>query len=96
MSTMVVLESATEPAKLEGLMPFLEENLPEVRNFDGCISVSILHNPVTNGFLIYEEWASEAHHKAYIDTITQSGVLQQLASFLTHAPSIKYFTRQPV
>ena len=96
MSTMVVLESATDPAKLDGFMPFLEQNLPNVRGFDGCLSVSILHNQETNGFLIYEEWKSEEHHKAYIDAITQSGVLQQLASFLTHAPSIKYFARQPI
>jgi quinol monooxygenase YgiN len=96
MSTMAVLESGTNPAKLESFKPFLEKNLPNVRGFDGCLGVSVLHNPETNGFLIYEEWKSEAHHKAYIDAIRQSGVLDQLSAYLTRAPSIKYFTRLPI
>lgn len=96
MSVMAVLESEVTPAKLEGFKPFLEKNLPNVRGFDGCLSVSILHNPETNGFLIYEEWKTEAHHKAYIDAITQSGVLDQLSSYLTRTPSIKYFIRLPI
>lgn len=96
MVTTVVLESATNPAKLDGFIPFLEKNLPNVRAFDGCLSVSILHNPQTHDFLIFEEWKSEADHKAYIDAITRSGVLDQLVSFLTHAPSVKYFSKKPM
>lgn len=96
MSTIVVLESETNPAILDSFKPFLEKNLPNVRGFDGCLSVSILHNPETNGFLIYEEWKSEAHHKGYIDAIRPSGVLNQLSSYLTRVPSIKYYTRLPI
>ncbi len=96
MSTKVVLESEVNPAKLERFKPFLEENLPNVRGFDGCLGVSILHNPETYGLLIYEEWKSEAHHKAYIRAIKQSGVLDQLSSYLMRAPSIKYFVRLPI
>ena len=96
MSTIVVLESETDPAKLDGFLPFLEKNLPNVRGFDGCLSVSILRNPITNGVLIYEEWKSEAHHQAYVGAITESGVLGQLTSFLVREPNIKYFTRQEI
>ncbi len=94
MTTIVILESVILSEKCKDFMVFLEENLPNVRSFPGCFQVSIFDNPNTQHFLIYEEWKSEAHHKAYIESITTSGVLSQLASFLEHPPTIKYFTKK--
>lgn len=94
MTTFVTIESTVNPAKLNALNPFLEENLPNVRGFDGCLSVNILLNAADNSFLIFEEWKSPEHHKAYIEFISSNGVLEQLASHFSAPPKISYFQRQ--
>ena len=79
--------------ELEG---FLSENLSNVRGFSGALAVSILFNQETKEFLIHEEWASQSHHQAYIQAITQNGVLAQLASFFEDAPVINYYVKQDI
>jgi len=75
---------------------FLEENLPNVRGFSGALSVSVLFNADTHDFLLFEEWKSQAHHGAYIQAITENGVLAELAEFFTGAPVIKYYNKEDI
>ena len=93
MSVLVTLKATVKPNQFEKLVPFLEDNLPRVRSFPGALNVSILYDRESDGFLIYEEWLTRKHHQDYIAFISENGVLQQLASFLTTAPDVGYYER---
>ncbi len=78
------------------LNAFLEENLPNVRGFAGALNVTVFFNDQTNDFVIFEEWRSQDHHQAYIQFITEKGVLAALAAFFEEAPVITYYDRLSV
>jgi len=91
MSVKVTLNCFIKENQFEMMKPFLVENLPNVRNFDGCMSVKVLLNQEASQMLLDEEWVSIEHHKQYIAFIASNGVLEQLGAFLEEAPVIEYF-----
>lgn len=91
MSVTVTLQTKVKDGRFKELLPFLEANLPNVRGFAGARSVAIHYNPETEDFLIFEEWASREHHERYLTAITETGVLADLADFLTEPPRIHYY-----
>lgn len=93
MSIWVSLETRIKKGSYEQLLPFLEQNLPNVRGFSGALSVSLFYDQETGDFLIFEEWLSRQHHEQYIKFISDNGVLNQLASFMEGPPDIKYYSR---
>jgi quinol monooxygenase YgiN len=93
MSVWVTLEMTVRDGAYSELHPFLEEKLPAVRGFNGALSVSILFDPETNRLLIFEEWKSRDHHQAYLQAITENGVMEQLLSFMTSPPDVQYYER---
>ena len=93
MSVNVLISSTVKKDKLEKLMPFLAENLPNVRSFDGCMRVSVLMNQETGEMLLDEEWLSVEQHQKYIASIQESGILGQLASHFEAPPKIQYMNR---
>ncbi|UWQ79501.1 antibiotic biosynthesis monooxygenase [Leisingera sp. S132] len=93
MSIWVTLEMEVAEGQFGKLEPFLAERLPAVRGFDGALSVTVYYEAETRGLLIVEEWLSKEHHAAYIQAITDNGVLAQLASFMTAPPKVQYFKR---
>jgi quinol monooxygenase YgiN len=77
----------------DSLFTFLEDNLPIVRSFKGCLNVSVLFDEDTNQMMFDEEWISKEDHQAYIAFIEANGVLASLAEFLVEPPSITYYKR---
>lgn len=92
----VILESQVTPGKSDAIMPFLEENLPNVRGFKGCRRVDVLFNAETGVMIFDEDWQSIEDHQAYIDFISRNGVMEQLASYLEQPPKVTYLTALPL
>ena len=93
MSYRVMLESKIKLELKKPLFIFLEENLPNVRSFKGCMNVTVLFDEQTGDMLFDEEWKSKEHHQAYLAFIQDNGVLADLAAFLKGSPKISYFTK---
>ena len=93
MSTRVQIAATVSQDKLAEFMPFLAENLPNVRSFDGNLRVSVLLNEETGALVLDEEWLSVEQHQSYLAFIEGTGVLGQLAAHFEGPPSIQYFDR---
>ncbi|WP_200822874.1 putative quinol monooxygenase [Aquimarina sp. AU58] len=89
----VILKSKVKNSMVNNLMNFLEENLPNVRGFNGCLSVKILFNKEANEMVFYEEWLSKSHHTDYIAFISNNGIMAKLTAFLIEAPEVKYYQK---
>ncbi|MEZ8144324.1 antibiotic biosynthesis monooxygenase [Enterovibrio norvegicus FF-33] len=96
MSVRVTLNCNVKAGQHETLLPFLDKNLPNVRGFDGCLSVDVYFDEKGEEMLLEEEWLSIEKHQAYIGYIQQNGVLGELAAFFSSAPVIKYFHKESV
>ncbi len=93
MRVRVTLNSQIKPEQFEVLLPFLEKNLPNVRGFDGCMSVTVYFDKNRSEMLLEEEWLSIEHHQSYMKHIESNGILKELAAFLASAPAIKYLQK---
>ncbi len=93
MSTWVTLKMKVAENAYSRLETFLKEKLPAVRGFDGALSVSLFYNSETRDFLILEEWVSQTRHQAYIKSIMDNGVMEQLLSFMEGQPEVTYHDR---
>jgi len=94
MSVKVTLNCELQVEKQMMLKAFLTENLPNVRNFNGCTEVLVYFENAKSHMLIEEEWESIEHHQRYMEYIQDNGVLTQLAQFFTAAPVIRYYNKQ--
>lgn len=92
MSIRVTLNCLIHNSQFNSLEKFLEQNLPNVRQFEGCLSVNVLFDNMNNELLLDEIWESTDNHRAYIEFITHNGVLGKLNEFLKAPPTIKYFS----
>ena len=90
MSIVVILSSQVKPEKLNALLPFLEENLPNVRGFKGCQNVTVLLNQETGEMVFNETWKDQPAHANYIQFIQENGVMEQLVSYLKGPPTVSY------
>ncbi len=93
MSIWVTLEMTVKAGSFDALSAFLQENLPNVRGFDGALQVNLFFDPETRAFLLSEEWASKAHHQAYLAFIQDAGVMDALLAFMEAAPEVTYYER---
>lgn len=93
MTIRVTLNCQVKPDQFEKLTPFLEENLPNVRGFEGNRQVNVLYDKFNCEMLLDEEWLSVESHQAYLRAIDSNGVLDQLSAFLMGPPLIKYFQK---
>ena len=92
MAKKVILEFKVKADKVASLMAFLDKNLANVRNFEGCSQVKVYYNPITNQMIFDEMWESVEHHQKYLGFITENGVMAELASFLSTEPEISILT----
>lgn len=93
MSVRVTLNCQVKPDQFQSLLPFLEDNLPNVRGFKGNMLVRVLFDKKNNEMLLDEEWLNVKTHQAYLSFINNNGVLDKLSSFLSSPPKIKYFEK---
>ena len=93
MTIWVTLEMTVQDGAFEALSDFLEANLPNVRGFDGALSVTLYYDEETRAFLIHEEWMSREHHQAYLAFIQERGVMAELLGFMESPPSVTYYSK---
>ncbi len=91
MGIFVSLDTTVKDGKFADFEAFLKENLPNVRRFEGALSVDILYDEETRALKIFEEWKSRQHHGAYLDFISSNGVMEQLVAYLDKPPSVQYY-----
>ncbi|UTV29909.1 putative quinol monooxygenase [Photobacterium atrarenae] len=96
MSVRVTLNCQLKPGRFQTLLSFLEDNLPNVRSFKGNLQVSVLFDEGNNEMLLDEEWLTVESHQAYLSFINSNGVLEELSSFLSSPPIIKYFDKAEI
>ena len=89
MSVRTTLNCQLKNSNQTALKSFLAENLSNVRDFEGCLSVKVFFNTNGNEMLLEEEWINIKHHKNYLKFIEENGVLGELAKFLECPPDIK-------
>lgn len=87
----VILALKVKSETKKEFIAFLHKNVPNVRNFEGCMSVKLYFDGTTNEMMITEDWMSKEHHGKYIDFISENGVMQDLISYLQNEPTIKYY-----
>ena len=87
----VLLDAKIKPQVQQALSTFIQENLANVRGFNGCRKVDVLFNLEKDTLLLDEIWQSPDHHQAYIASIAESGVMEQLVSYLQAPPNVQYF-----
>jgi len=91
MTVNVLLESKIKANQAVELIPFIEKNLDNVRGFSGCLQVSVLFDEAKSEMLLNEVWESPAHHQQYIQSISESGVMDALVGYLQQPPTVKYY-----
>lgn len=96
MTIYLTLNAPYQSTKKDSFLAFLKNNLPRVRSFDGCLSVTVFLNNDQHLIHIAEEWISQEHHQAYIKEITENNVMAELASFLVGQPEITYYQREVI
>lgn len=87
----VILTFKTKVEHRKKFIAFLNKNIPNVRSFNGCSSVKVYFDNITNEMIITESWVSKEHHNNYIKFISENGVMKRLISFLQKEPTIKYY-----
>ena len=86
----VLLESTIKAGQSTSAISFIQQNLPNVRSFEGCLQINILFDKDQRTMLFDEIWSSPEHHQRYIESISKSGVMTTLVGFLEAPPSVKY------
>jgi len=93
MSIVVNLQSKAKLETIAALLSFIEEKLPAVRGFSGCMHVSICLNKDSGDLLFSEKWSSKEAHESYLLSIQNNGVMPQLIGYLSVPPTIAYFEK---
>jgi len=91
MTTTLHINTAVIPRQIDKLTDFLKLNLPNTRAANGCLSVRVKFNADTNQMVIDEVWTSIDDHQAYVEKISQNGVMDELLAFLDGEPSMTYY-----
>jgi len=87
----VILTFQAKAETKKEFLGFLEENVPNVRAFEGCSRVNVYFNNTSNEMIITENWKSKQHHRKYIKAISENGIMKELISYLDKEPTIKYY-----
>ena len=93
MSIWVTLKMTVQAGAFEELTAFLRANLPNVRGFDGALSVTLYYDPDSRAFLLHEEWISREHHQAYLGFIEEKGVMAALLAYMEGPPTVTYYEK---
>ena len=97
MSSVVTLDLAVDPARVDDFLAALKAALPDTRAYAGYRSIDILTDQDKPGHvLFYEVWDSRAHHEKYLAWRTETGMMDQLGPYLTAPPAFGYFDRVDV
>ena len=82
MKNLVIVSFPAKEESLETLKEAMRRALPETRSFDGCHSVNTFIEESTNTIHLIEDWESLNHQAAYLNWRVETGLLDDLDSFL--------------
>ncbi|MGZ0220224.1 MAG: putative quinol monooxygenase [Acidimicrobiales bacterium] len=74
-----------------GLLAVLKEALVETRAFDGCEAIEVYTSAdAPDDVVLWETFASRAHHEAYLGWRVETGMLDMLAPVLRSDLQVAY------
>ncbi len=88
MSIVLVVDAKLKPESISDAVKFFAEIVPDTRAFEGCQGVDVCIDSEDAGNLVLvEKWVSMEHYQKYHHWREETGVLDQLRSFLDGPPS---------
>jgi|TARA_Y100000588_G_C13547632_1_gene624760 quinol monooxygenase YgiN len=79
-----------------GLVEALKTALVDTRAFDGCESIEVyVDADQPDTVILWEKFATRAHHEAYLAWRVETGLLDMLAPILAGDPKFTYLDNQP-
>ena len=79
-----------------GLVEALKSALVDTRAFDGCESIEVyVDADEPDKVILWEKFATRAHHEAYLAWRVETGLLDMLAPILAEDLTITYLDDQP-
>ena len=91
MSVTIVLALSVKPELVEEIRASFAENLPDTLAYDGCKTLTVYSNQDDpTEIIVVEDWESKQHYEKYLSWRTETGMMEQLGTFLSAPPQIKY------
>lgn len=88
MSTVLIVDAKLKSESISDAVKFFAEIVPDTRAFEGCQGVDVCIDSEDAGRLVLvEKWVSMDHYQKYHHWREETGVLDQLRSFLDGPPS---------
>ncbi len=95
MACTVLLELKVKPECVDETLQGLAALLPETRSYPGCIEVYAHQNQDDPTHIVaIEQWESREAYEKYFAWRTETGVIGQLANWVSAEPSIRYFDKK--
>ena len=91
MTTLVTLECTVRADCMDKLIAFMQQVMPDTRNYDGCQSINPYLNEDNRTILMVEYWDSKAHYEKYLAWRQETGTLDELAEMIEGPPTIRFF-----
>lgn len=88
MSTILIVDAKLKKEKISDAVAFFAEIVPDTRNFDGCLGIDVCIDSEDAGNLVLvEKWVSMDHYHNYHKWREETGVLDQIRSYLDGPPA---------
>lgn len=92
MAMKVILETRIREEAIDEAKAFLQKVIPDARIYNGCLNSKLLQDEKEpTSLLMVEDWESQEHHRKYLDSCTQNGMLRKLIRFLSGPPNLRYY-----
>lgn len=92
MSIAVMVEFEVNPEMREEFVAYLQDILPDTRNYEGCLDATFhADQDKPNHLIVFLRWESAAHFERYTVWRQEMGVSDRIASLLSAAPTRRLF-----
>lgn len=82
MQNMMTAEFRALPGKLDALVDFLRDALPDTRAFDGCNSLAVHVDRDASAILLIEDWRSHEDYDRYLAWRIETGMVEAIGGLL--------------
>jgi len=82
MQNMIMAQFTAVPGKLDELLGFLAEALPDTRKFDGSISLEVSVDRSTGTVVMIEDWRSHEDYDRYLAWRMETGMVEAIGGLL--------------
>ena len=92
MTCQVILDFRAREDSIEDLRSYLHKILPETRGYDGCNNLYLIQNqddPMA--LVVIEQWDTRPKYEKYLAWRTETGVVDELITFLDGEPTFRFF-----